>query len=430
MELVENKYFYNFAQISKTQLMHNVWFFIIIGIILINYFIATFISYLNIKSLSPKIPDEMVDFYDSEKYSKSQEYTKTNTRFSLITGSFSILIILGMIIFDGFAYIDQIAENISGNGTVKIALIFFGILFVANTILNFPFEIYDIFVIEKKFGFNKTTPITFIMDKIKGLLLTIILGGGIMALIIYLYTLTEAMFWIYAWIAISAISIFFAMFYSNLIVPLFNKQTPLPAGELRDSIEEFSTKAGFELKNIYQIDSSKRSTKANAYFTGLGSKKRIVLYDTLIEQMTVNEIVAILAHEIGHYKNKHTVKGIVVSLINTGVTLFIFSFFVSKPQISEALGVEGIRFHIALIAFGILYTPISMITGLFMNISSRKNEFEADNYAKDNDLGDELISGLKKLSVNNLSNLTPHPVDVFMNYSHPPLLKRIANLKL
>ena len=409
--------------------MHNIWFFVIIGIILINYFFATLISYLNIKSLSPKVPGEMIEIYDSEKYAKSQKYTRTNSRFSLITGTFSIIVILGMIVFDGFAYIDQISEDFSKNGGIEISLIFFGILFVANTIINLPFEIYDTFVIEKKFGFNKTTPVTFVMDKIKGLLLTIVLGGGILSLIIYLYTLTEEMFWIYAWIAISAISIFFAMFYSNLIVPLFNKQTPLPDGELRNAIEDFSKKAGFELKNIYQIDGSKRSTKANAYFTGLGAKKRIVLYDTLIEQMTINEIVAVLAHEVGHYKKKHTVKGIIVSLFNTGVTLFLFSLFVSKPQISEALGVEGIRFHIALIAFGILYTPISMITGLVMNISSRKNEYEADNFAKENNLGKELISGLKKLSVNNLSNLTPHRLNVFMNYSHPPLLKRIENLK-
>lgn len=369
----------------------------------------------------------MVNFYKPEKYSKSQNYTRTNTRFSIITGTFSVIVILLMLFFDGFAILDNIAAK-NTEGIIPIALLFFGILFIANGIINLPFEIYDTFVIEKKFGFNKTTPKTFVGDKIKGLLLSFLLGGGILSLIIYFYTLTQEMFWIYAWLTVNIVTIFFVMFYSNLIVPLFNKQTPLPEGELRTAIENFSKKAGFELKNIYKIDGSKRSTKANAYFAGLGAKKRIVLYDTLIEQMTNNEIVAVLAHEVGHYKHKHTLKGLIVSIINSGIILFLFSLFVSKPEISQALGVEEIKFHIALIAFGILYTPISMITGLIMNISSRKNEYEADNFAKNHGLSNELISGLKKLSVNNLSNLTPHPFNVFMNYSHPPLLKRIKNL--
>jgi len=407
--------------------MHNIWFFIIIGIILLNYFLSTLISYLNIKSLKDNIPEEMVNFYKPEKYSKSQNYTRTNTRFSIITGTFSVIVILLMLFFDGFAILDNIAAK-NTEGIIPIALLFFGILFIANGIINLPFEIYDTFVIEKKFGFNKTTPKTFVGDKIKGLLLSFLLGGGILSLIIYFYTLTQEMFWIYAWLTVNIVTIFFVMFYSNLIVPLFNKQTPLPEGELRTAIENFSKKAGFELKNIYKIDGSKRSTKANAYFAGLGAKKRIVLYDTLIEQMTNNEIVAVLAHEVGHYKHKHTLKGLIVSIINSGIILFLFSLFVSKPEISQALGVEEIKFHIALIAFGILYTPISMITGLIMNISSRKNEYEADNFAKNHGLSNELISGLKKLSVNNLSNLTPHPFNVFMNYSHPPLLKRIKNL--
>ncbi len=409
--------------------MHNIWFYIIIGVILVNYLLSFTLNRLNIKSLSSKIPKEMKDVYDSKKYAKSQNYTRENTRFLTITGTFSVIVMILMLVFNGFAFVDKIATQIATAGEIKIALIFFCILLIGSTIINLPFEIYDTFVIEKKYGFNKTTKKTFIGDKIKGLILSIILGGGIMALIIYFYTLTESMFWIYAWIAVSVISIFMAMFYSNLIVPLFNKQTPLPEGELRSAIQDFAKKTGFELQNIYQIDGSKRSTKANAYFSGLGSQKRIVLYDTLIEQLSVNEIVAVLAHEIGHYTKKHTIKSLIVSIINTGVTLFLFSLFVKYPQISEALGVEGIKFHIALIAFAILYSPISTITGLIMNISSRKNEYEADNFAKNQGLSAELISGLKKLSVNSLSNLTPHPLNVFFNYSHPPLLDRIKNLK-
>jgi STE24 endopeptidase len=291
-----------------------------------------------------------------------------------------------------------------------------------------PFDIYDTFVIEKKFGFNKTTVGIFIADLIKSVLVGIILGGGILALIIFFYTITKDLFWLYAWILVSFFSVFMAMFYSNIIVPLFNKQTPLPEGELRNAIEEFSQKAGFKLTNIFQIDGSKRSTKANAYFTGLGPKKRIVLYDTLIEQLSTEEIVAVLAHEIGHYTHKHTYKSMIVSILSTGLTLFLFSLFLKYDAVAHAFGVETQSFHIGLIAFGIIFSPISTITGLIMNIFSRKNEFEADNFVKQFGLSDALIQGLKKLSVNNLSNLTPHPFYVFVNYSHPPLLKRIENL--
>lgn len=408
--------------------MHNIWFYIIVVIILLNFILSTIISYLNVKSLSPEVPERMKDYYDDEKYAKSQKYTKTNTKFSFITSSFSVTIILLMLFFEGFAFVDKISQQIAGNNIILIGLVFFGILFLANGIINLPFEIYDTFVIENKFGFNKTTPKTFITDTIKGFFITIILGGGILALIIYFYTLTQNYFWVYAWIAISLFSIFMAMFYSNLIVPLFNKQTPLPEGELRNEIENFAQKAGFELKNIYKIDGSKRSTKANAYFSGLGHKKRIVLYDTLIEQMTPKEIVAVLSHEIGHYKKNHTTKGIIISIFNTGLTLFLLSLILKYPQICEAFGVQGVKFHIALIAFAILYSPVSVITGLFMNIFSRKNEYQADNFAKKQGFANELTTALKKLSVNNLSNLTPHKLNVFFNYSHPPLLKRIENL--
>ncbi len=408
--------------------MHNIWFYIIVVIILLNFFLSTIISYLNVKSLSSEVPEQMKDFYDDQKYAKSQKYTKTNTKFSFITSSFSVIIILLMLFFEGFAFVDKISQQIAGNNIILVGLVFFGILFLANGIINLPFEIYDTFVIENKFGFNKTTPKTFVTDTIKGFFITIILGGGILALIIYFYTLTQNYFWVYAWIAISLFSIFMAMFYSNLIVPLFNKQTPLPEGELRNEIENFAQKAGFELKNIYKIDGSKRSTKANAYFSGLGHKKRIVLYDTLIEQMTPKEIVAVLSHEIGHYKKNHTTKGIIISIFNTGLTLFLLSLILKHPQICEAFGVQGVKFHIALIAFAILYSPISVITGLFMNIFSRKNEYQADNFAKKQGFANELITALKKLSVNNLSNLTPHKLNVFFNYSHPPLLKRIENL--
>ncbi|MDD4755943.1 MAG: M48 family metallopeptidase, partial [Prolixibacteraceae bacterium] len=292
-----------------------------------------------------------------------------------------------------------------------------------------PFSLYDIFVIEEKYGFNKTNLKTFILDKIKGWLLGAIIGGGLMAFIIFIYQKTQSMFWIYAWLTISAFSIFMAMFYSNLIVPLFNKQTPLEEGELRNSISRFANSVGFKLDNIYVINGSKRSSKANAYFTGLGAKKRVVLYDTLIEEMETDEIVAVLAHEIGHYKKKHVLHGIFISLLQSGIMLFLFSLLIDSPLLSKALGVEKPNFHIGMISFGILYSPVSFVLGILINMLSRKNEFQADAFAAENYDPTALSSALKKLSGRNLSNLTPHPLYVFFNYSHPPLLERLKKLK-
>jgi STE24 endopeptidase len=264
---------------------------------------------------------------------------------------------------------------------------------------------------------------------LKGYLLGAIIGGGLLALIIYIYQLTTSSFWIYAWLVVSGFSIFMVLFYSNLIVPLFNKQTPLPDGELKSAIENFSDKVGFKLDNIYVIDGSKRSTKANAYFTGFGSKKRVVLYDTLINDLTTNELVAVLAHEIGHYKKHHVLWSLLLGILQTGIVLFIFSLFVGSSELSAALGVNTPSFHIGLIGFGILYSPISMVTGLAMNIFSRKNEYQADAFAAKYFDASELRSALKKLSVKNLSNLRPHPAYVFFHYSHPTLLQRLNALK-
>jgi STE24 endopeptidase len=300
---------------------------------------------------------------------------------------------------------------------------------LAQDILSTPFSIYDTFIIEERFGFNKTTPMTFFLDKLKGWILAVIIGGGLMILIIWLYLNTMEKFWIFAWIMVSLFSIFMSMFYSSIIVPLFNKQTPLEYGELREAIQQFSLKAGFKLDNIFMIDGSKRSTKANAYFSGLGSKKRIVLFDTLVKDLTTPEIIAVLAHEIGHYKKKHTLLSIAISIVQSGITFYILSLFIGSPVLSDALSADKPSFHIGLVAFGILYSPLSTLVGLGINIISRKNEYAADRFAADFGLGNELISALKKLSINNLSNLTPHPVYVFFHYSHPTLLQRIRSLK-
>lgn len=409
--------------------MSQILFYIIIGLVVADFIFERILEYLNSTRWSDRLPEEVKGIYDEEKYRKQQAYEKVNFRFSMISSSFSFVLLLLMFLFSGFAWLNSVALSISAN-SILTALVFFGILMFVSDILTTPFSVYDTFVIEEKFGFNKTTPKTFVLDKLKGWLLGAVIGGGLLALIIYIYQLTTSNFWIYAWMVISAFSIFMVLFYSNLIVPLFNKQTPLPEGELKSAIENFSSKVGFKLDNIYVIDGSKRSTRANAYFTGLGAKKRIVLYDTLINDLTTNELVAVLAHEIGHYKNHHVIWSLLLGIMQTGIVLFIFSLFVGNPILSAALGVAEPSFHIGLIAFGVLYSPISMITGLAMNIFSRKNEYQADAFAAKHFDTNEMASALKKLSVTNLSNLRPHPVYVFFHYSHPTLLQRLKALKI
>ncbi|MBU3947307.1 MAG: M48 family metallopeptidase [Proteobacteria bacterium] len=408
--------------------MHNTVFYIFIGIILFDFVLERTINYLNSRNWSDELPEEVRDVYDAEKYRKSQEYKKANDKFSILTSSFNLVLILLMLFLGGFAFFDSISQSLVQN-SIAIPLVFFAILMFCADIINTPFAVYDTFVIEEKFGFNKTTPKTFILDKLKGWMLSAVIGGGLLALFVLFYQATGKLFWIYAWIVTSVFMIFMAMFYSTLIVPLFNKQTPLEEGELKNSINEFAQKAGFKLDNVFVIDGSKRSSKANAYFSGLGAKKRIVLFDTLINDLTTEEIVAVLAHEIGHYKKKHTLTGMIISIIQMGVTLYLLSLFIGSPALSEALGSQKASFHMGLIAFGLLYSPISATIGLIMNAFSRKNEYEADNYTKSFNLGEQLISSLKKLSRNNLSNLTPHPAYVFFHYSHPTLLQRIRSIR-
>ncbi|KAF0237335.1 MAG: hypothetical protein FD181_1901 [Prolixibacteraceae bacterium] len=408
--------------------MHEILFWIIIGIIIVDFIFEKYLDYLNTKTMSEVLPDELKGIYDEEKYRKQQAYQRENQRFGLLTSSFSFALTLAMFLFFGFAFVDNLVWGFTENAIVA-ALFFFGLIMFASDLINMPFSIYDTFVIEEKYGFNKTTPKTFAFDSIKGWLLGAVIGGGLLALVIFIYQKTQNMFWIYAWILISVFTIFMAMFYSNLIVPLFNRQTPLEEGELRDAIKNFADKVGFKLDNIFVINGSKRSTKANAYFTGFGAKKRIVLYDTLINDMETDELVAVLAHEIGHYKKKHVIQGLLISLVQTGIVLFIFSLLINNANLSKALGVDVPNFHIGLVAFGILYSPVSFVIGIFMNLISRKNEFQADEFAAVNFKPEALAMALKKLSVKNLSNLTPHKTYVFFHYSHPTLLQRLAHLK-
>ena len=402
-------------------------FYIIIGIIIINFIIDKVLDALNAKHYNDPVPEALNDVYDTDEYTKSQRYKRTNYKFGIWSSLFSLVLTLGFIFLDGFEIVDNFAKSYTEHPVLN-ALIFFGVIMLGSDIISTPFSYYKTFVIEEQFGFNKTSRATFFMDKIKGLLMSAILGGGILALIIWFYQLTGNQFWLYAWGIVTVFMLFMNMFYAKLIVPLFNKQTPLEEGELRDKIANYAKTVGFNLKNIFVIDGSKRSTKANAYFSGFGSEKRVTLYDTLINDLEDDEIVAVLAHEVGHYKRKHIVFNLITSVALTGLTLYILSIFISNPLLSNALGVEAHSFHIGLIAFGLLYSPISEVTGLVMNYISRKFEYQADNYAKDTYKVEPLISGLKKLSKNSLSNLTPHPAYVFMHYSHPTLLQRMKNL--
>ncbi len=406
----------------------NTLFYIIIAILIIQFFIETVLDYLNAKRYGNPVPEELNDVFNAEEYEKSQAYKKTNYRFGLLTSTFSMVLTLGFLIFGGFEWVDQIARSITDNPIV-IALLFFGIIMIGSDIVTLPFSYYSTFVIEEKFGFNTTTQSTFFMDKLKGWGLMVVVGGGLLALIIWFFEWAGSNFWIYAWALVAIFSLFMNLFYSKLIVPLFNKLTPLEAGGLKTKIENYAENVGFELQNIFVIDGSKRSTKANAYFSGFGKEKRITLYDTLINDLEEEEIVAVLAHEVGHYKRKHIIFNLAASILLTGLTLFLLSLFINNPEVSLAIGVSQPSFHAALIGFGILYSPISEVTGLIMNHLSRKFEYQADDYAKNTYAASPLITSLKKLSKNSLSNLTPHPAYVFMHYSHPPLIARIKNLK-
>jgi STE24 endopeptidase len=406
----------------------NTLFYIIVIILIAQFVIETVLDYLNAKHYGDPVPDELNDVFNTEEYEKSQAYKKTNYRFGLLTSTFSLLLTLGFLIFGGFEWVDQMVRGITDNPIV-MALLFFGIIMIGSDIVTLPFAYYSTFVIEEKFGFNKTTKATFFMDKLKGWLMMAVVGGGLLALIIWFFEWTGSDFWIYAWALVAAFTLFMNLFYSKLIVPLFNKLTPLETGSLKTKIESYAENVGFELHNIFVIDGSKRSTKANAYFSGFGREKRVTLYNTLIDDLEEEEIVAVLAHEVGHYKRKHIIFNLTASILLTGLTLFILSLFINNPEVSRAIGVSQPSFHAALIGFGILYSPISELTGLLMNHLSRKFEYQADDYAKNTYAASPLIASLKKLSKNSLSNLTPHPAYVFAHYSHPPLVARIRNLK-
>ena len=403
-------------------------FYLLISIILFNFIKDYFLDYLNSKFFDKKIPENLNDIYDKEKYQKSQDYKKTLYKFGKISKAYSLTILLLFFFLDGFLFVDNFARSVF-DSELLISLSFFGIIFFVSDILNLPFSLYSIFVIEEKFGFNKTTFKIYFFDKLKSWFITILFGGGVLSFIIFQFETVGKDFWIVAWLFITTISVLINGFYAQIIVPLFNKQTKLEEGNLKNDIEKYSKKVGFDLSNIFVIDGSKRSTKANAYFSGFGKQKRVTLYDTLLNKLNDKQIIAVIAHEIGHYKKNHIIFNLIFSTIQTGLMLYILSLLIYMPIFSEALGIQSHSFHIGLITFSILYTPISEIFSLIFNVFSRKFEYQADHYAKETYNSKHLIEALKVLSKDSLSNLTPHPKYVWWHYSHPTLAQRIKHLQ-
>ena len=403
-------------------------FFIIIVFLCLDFVLERVLEFLNSKHMSPVLPDSLKGIYDEKEYSRFQSYKRENGRLDSWSSGTGFVIMIVFLVLGGFGWYNSWVVSLTDSVVWQTILFVMG-LSVASSVLDMPFDYYATFRIEEKYGFNKTTRRVYWLDTVKELFLSLVLGGVLLALVVWFYTWAGTYFWLYAWGAVTLFSVFMAMFYSQLIVPLFNKQTPLQEGSLRDKIQASAGKVGFKLDNIYVIDGSKRSTKANAYFTGLGPKKRVVLYDTLIDELTEEEIVAVLAHEVGHYKKRHTLRSMVVSVIQMGVLFWLFSLCVNNAALSEALGGDRAYFQLGLVAFAILYSPVNLILGIGMNVWSRSNEYEADAFAARYYKGDYLVSGLKKISVKSLSNLTPHPLYEYIYYSHPSLLKRIEAIK-
>lgn len=393
-------------------------------------FIATL---LNVKALDPQLPREFNDVFDEEKYSTSQHYTRATEKFSIYQSIFSLMLTLAFWLAHGFAWLDTLIRSF-GFGEITNGLLFVGALVLGQTLLSIPFQIYSTFVLEERFGFNKTTPKTFLLDQLKGLLLMLILGAPILALILWIFD-SVPVAWLWAWVAFTAIQLLLTYLAPTYIMPLFNKFEPLEDGELKDEINAMSAKCGFPVTEISIIDGSKRSSKSNAFFTGFGKNKKIALYDTLVKNHSAQGLVAILAHEIGHFKCKHIIKHMITGILKTAVIFFLIGLFTDKESqltrtLFDAFYVKDISVYAGLVFFSLLFTPISKILSIFSNISSRKHEFEADAYAADaQGTNEHLITSLKQLSADNLVNLTPHPLVVFLDYSHPPMLERIAALR-
>lgn len=406
----------------------NIFGIIILATLGIDFILNLVADYYNLKSLDKGLPEEFSDVYDEETYNKSQAYTKIRTKFGILTSAFNLSLLLFFWFAGGFNWLDQIVRGWH-LGVIWTGLVYIGILILGRSILNLPFSVYSTFVIEEEFGFNKTTFKTFVMDMLKGLGLGIALGGPLLAGILAFFTFIDQYAWLYAWGAVTVFTLFIQFIAPTWIMPIFNKFEPLEEGDLRQKIREYADKVNFKLEGIYVMDGSKRSSKSNAFFTGFGKNKRIALYDTLINNHTEDELVAVLAHEMGHYKKKHIIKNMLISIVQTGIMFLLLSIFLNSQGLYGAFYMQQASVYAGLIFFGMLYAPIDLIVSIFMQILSRKYEYEADAFASTTYKKEPMIQALKKLSKDNLSNLTPHPFYVFLNYSHPTVLQRISAIR-
>ncbi|MFC2022004.1 M48 family metallopeptidase [Chloroflexota bacterium] len=407
----------------------NVFSYIIITALFMEFLLDVIADALNLRALKQEIPPALVGVYKPDEYRKSQEYMRSRTRFGFITSSFGLLIILIFWFTGGFNFLDQIVRS-WGLGSIVNGLIYIGTLVIAYELLTLPFSVYATFVIEERFGFNRTTPRIFITDILKGLALTVLLGVPLLAGILALFEYAGDYAWLYCWLAVTIYMMVMQFIAPIWIMPLFNKFTSMEPGELRDAIQDYARSVGYKVGNISVMDGSKRSTKTNAFFTGFGRTKRIALFDTLISKHTMQELVVVLAHEIGHYKKKHVLQGIVISIAHTGLVFFLLSVLLASPALYQAFYMEQSSVYTGLLFFGLLYTPVEMVLSIALQILSRRNEYEADRFASETtDEPASLVDALKKLATENLSNLTPHPFYVFLNYSHPPLLQRVQAIQ-
>ena len=408
----------------------NPYLIFILTVLVVGYLLDLIVSFFEIRSLQPELPTEFRDVYDEEKYRKSQEYTKVTTGFSVIQETVTLVLTLIFILAGGFNAVDLLARGV-GWGSISTGLLFTGILILLSFLLGLPFSLYSTFVIEERFGFNKTTAKTFVLDLLKGMVLAALIGGPLLAAVLWFFEITGSMAWMYCWLAVTLFTLVLQFLAPVLIMPLFNKFTPLEEGELKEGITEYAAQQDFAIQGIYTMDGSKRSTRLNAFFTGFGPFRRIVFFDTLVEKLQPHEIISVLAHEMGHFKQKHILKMMGISVLQTGCMFFILSLFLDNGQLFAAFGMEHVSIYAGLIFFGFLYSPVSMLLSIFIHTYSRKNEYQADAWAVNTteDQGEGLVNGLKKLCVHNLSNLTPHPLNVFINYSHPPVLQRIQAIR-
>lgn len=407
----------------------NAFSLIILAALVLDFVLRLVANLLNLKALKLELPPALEGVYRPEDYRNSQEYTRAATRLHLAVSTFGLLLLLCFWFAGGFNHLDQIVRS-WGFVPIVNGLLYIGILLIAYALLMLPFSIYATFVIEERFGFNRTTPSTFFLDRVKGLALAVLLGIPLLAGILSLFEYSGPYAWLYCWIMITIFSLAIQFVAPTWIMPLFNKFTPMESGELKEAIVKYASSVNFPIKNVFVMDGSKRSSKSNAFFIGFGRNKRIVLFDTLIQKHTIPELVAMLAHEIGHYKKKHILQGMAISILHTALILFLLSVLLGSPGLYEAFYMQQQSIYTGIVFFGLLYTPIELLLSIVMQTVSRKNEYQADRFAAETiNEPRNLVDALKKLSATNLSNLTPHPFYVFLNYSHPPLLQRVQAIQ-